>query len=113
MHSGGSTKIHQEENRQRLKIASRIAAYELAFRMQVSAPGLLDFSDEPQHILDMYGVNQEVTKLYATNCLLARRMVERGVRFVMLVHSSWDDHDNLNKNLTKNCQLTDQPAAGP
>ena len=102
--------IHQEETGN-VEIASRIASYELAFRMQASAPGLLDFSDEPQHILDMYGVNQEVTKPYATNCLLARRMVERGVRFVMLVHTSWDDHDNLNKNLSKNCQITDQPAA--
>ena len=102
--------IHQEETGN-VEIASRIASYELAFRMQSSAPGLLDFSDEPQHILDMYGVNQEVTKPYATNCLLARRMVERGVRFVMLVHTSWDDHDNLNKNLSKNCQITDQPAA--
>ena len=106
----GLNQIHQEETGN-VEIASRIAAYELAFRMQVSAPGLLDFSDEPQHILDMYGVNQEVTKMYATNCLLARRMVERGVRFVMLAHSSWDDHDNLNKNLSKNCELTDQPAA--
>ena len=102
--------IHQEETGN-VEIASRIASYELAFRMQASAPGLLDFSDEPQHILDMYGVNQEVTKPYATNCLLARRMVERGVRFVMLVHSTWDDHADLNKNLSMNCRITDQPAA--
>ncbi len=102
--------IHQEETGN-AEIASRIAAYELAFRMQTSAPELMDFSDEPQHILDMYGVNEEVTKTYATNCLMARRMVERGVRFVMLVHSSWDDHADLTKNLSKNCRITDQPAA--
>ena len=102
--------IHQQETGN-VEIASRIASYELAFRMQASAPELLDFSDEPRNVLDMYGVNQEVTKPYATNCLLARRMVERGVRFVMLAHSSWDDHVDLNKNLSMNCRITDQPAA--
>ena len=59
----------------------------------------------------MYGVNNVVTKPYATNCLLARRMVERGVRFVMLMHASWDQHTNLNRELKKNCDITDQPAA--
>ena len=59
----------------------------------------------------MYGTNKELSRPYGTNCLLARRLVERGVRFVMLVHSSWDDHGNLNKNLKKNCDITDQPVA--
>jgi uncharacterized protein (DUF1501 family) len=94
-----------------LEIASRIAAYELAFRMQTSAPELLDFSKEQTGVLDDYGVNQEITHAYGTNCLLARRLVERGVRFVLLVHSSWDDHGNLNKNLKKNCDITDKPIA--
>ncbi len=93
------------------EIASRIASYELAFRMQAAAPGLLDFSDESAKTLKMYGVNEEPTKPFATNCLLARRMVERGVRFVQLFHASWDDHQDLAKNLKKNCGITDQPAA--
>ena len=93
------------------EIASRIASYELAFRIQAAAPGLLDFSDESTTTLKMYGVNQEPTKPFATNCLLARRMAERGVRFVQLFHASWDDHQDLDKNLKKNCGITDQPAA--
>ena len=92
-----------------LAIASRIHSYELAFRMQSAGPELLDFSAESQATLDSYGVNQEPTHPYATNCLLARRMVERGVRFVMLVHASWDDHENLDEQLKKNCDITDKP----
>jgi uncharacterized protein (DUF1501 family) len=79
--------------------------------MQTAAPELLDFSKEPQGVLDMYGVGKEPTNPYAVNCLLARRMVERGVRFVMLAHASWDDHQELNKRLSQNCKITDQPAA--
>src|SRR4029434_4871066 len=86
-------------------------SYELAFRMQMAAPGLLDFSSEPASILEMYGVNREPTRPYAVNCLLARRMVERGVRFVMLAHASWDDHQELDRKLKKNCDMTDRPAA--
>ncbi len=93
-----------------VSIASRIHSYELAFRMQAAAPKLLDFSGESPATLDMYGVNKEPTRPYATNCLLARRMVERGVRFVMLAHASWDDHQEINKKLKKNCDITDQPA---
>ncbi|MGH9338636.1 MAG: DUF1501 domain-containing protein [Acidobacteriota bacterium] len=96
---------------QDLEIASRIASYELAFRMQSAAPELLDFSDESQETMEMYGVNEEVTRPFGTNCLLARRMIERGVRFVELFHSSWDDHSDLNKNLKKNCDITDKPTA--
>ncbi len=92
------------------EIESRVRSYELAFRMQASAPGLLDFSDESQSTLDMYGVGREPTHPYATNCLLARRMVEKGVRFVMLAHASWDDHQEIDKKLGKNCAITDQPA---
>ncbi len=93
------------------EIASRIQSYELAFRMQADAPDLLDFSNEPKHILEMYGVDQKPMHPYAVNCLLARRMVERGVRFIMLAHASWDQHQNLKKDLGKNCLTTDQPAA--
>ena len=94
-----------------VEIASRIASYELAFRMQTAGPELLDFSKESPATLEMYGVNKEPTRPYATNCLLARRMVERGVRFVMLMHASWDQHTYLNRELKKNCDITDQPAA--
>jgi len=93
------------------EIASRIASYELAFRMQTAGPELMDFSKESAATLEMYGVNNDTTKQYGTNCLLARRMVERGVRYVMLMHASWDQHTNLNKALKKNCDITDQPIA--
>jgi hypothetical protein len=106
-------RLNQERYRETgdLAIASRIHSYELAFRMQAAAPGLLDFSKETPATLEMYGVNNDITKPYAVNCLLARRMVERGVRVVMLAHASWDDHQELNKKLKKNCDMTDLPAA--
>lgn len=93
------------------EIASRIAAYELAFRMQTAAPELVDFSGETASTLEMYGIGNETTQPFGTNCLLARRMVERGVRFVQLYHTTWDDHSDLNKRLGTNCAMTDQPAA--
>jgi hypothetical protein len=94
-----------------MEIASRISSYELGFRMQMSAPDLLDFSKESPETLAMYGVNEEPTKQFATNCLLARRMVERGVRFVMLNHASWDDHTDLNRKLKTHCDMADKPTA--
>jgi hypothetical protein len=94
-----------------VEIASRISSYELAFRMQSAAPDLIDFSKESAETLEMYGANKEPTRPFATNCLLARRMVERGVRFVMLMHASWDQHTYLNRELKKNCAITDQPTA--
>lgn len=93
------------------EIESRIAAYELAGRMQLAAPELLDFSRESAATLEMYGINNETTRWFGSNCLLARRMVERGVRFVQLYHSTWDDHAALNKHLRTNTAMTDQPAA--
>jgi hypothetical protein len=102
--------IHRADTRDD-EIGSRIAAYELAFRMQMAAPGLLDFSNESPETLALYGVDQEITRPFGTNCLLARRMVERGVRFVQLYHSTWDDHAELNKNLKINCDMTDKPTA--
>ena len=94
-----------------IEISSRISSYELAFRMQAAAPELLDFSKESPETLEMYGVNQDPTRQFATNCLLARRMVERGVRFIMLNHASWDDHTDLNRKLKKNCDIADKPTA--
>ncbi len=94
-----------------LEVASRIASYELAFRMQAAAPALLNLSDESESTLEGYGVNNEATRPFGTNCLLARRMVERGVRFVQLIHGGWDHHSDLTKKLKKNCEMTDQPTA--
>ena len=110
---GAITRLNTERYRETgdSTITSRINSYELAFRMQMAAPKLLDFSDEKPATLEMYGVNQETTRPYATNCLLARRMIERGVRFVMLAHATWDDHQEINKKLKKNCDITDQPTA--
>jgi hypothetical protein len=104
-------------NRERLaatgdqEIASRIANYELAYRMQSAAPELADFSKEPAHIREMYGVDDPETKQYGTNCLLARRLVERGVRFVLMMDASWDQHSSLNKGLKRMTGRTDKPAA--
>lgn len=94
-----------------LEIASRIHSYELAYKLQMSAPELLDFSKELPSTLDAYGVNEEKTRAFGTNCLLARRMVERGVRFVLLMHASWDHHSSIESGLKRTCGATDQPAA--
>ena len=79
------------------EIAARISAYELAFRMQGSAPELVDLSDESQHTLDLYGVDKHQLQhpSFARECLLARRMIERGVRFVQIHYGDWDHHDNI------------------
>jgi hypothetical protein len=92
------------------EIATRISSYEMAFRMQTSAPELMDISKEPKHILDMYGVEPGKPS-FAYNCLLARRLVERGVRFVQLYHEAWDQHGNLVKDIAVNCKDTDQASA--
>jgi len=93
------------------EIASRIAAYEMAFRMQAVAPELLDLSGESASTRELYGLDEEPTRSFGTNCLLARRLVESGVRFVQLFHSTWDDHKEIDKNLAENCLKTDRPAA--
>ena len=93
------------------EVEARIASYELAFRMQMATPELLDFSGESEATLDAYGVNEKETAQYGRNCLLARRMVERGVRFVQIVHASWDHHAELKKGIEKECLATDKPSA--
>ena len=90
------------------EIAARIASYELAFRMQASCPELLDFTQESSRTLEMYGVENELSGPFATNCLMARRMVERGVRFVQVLHNGWDHHGKLNSGIEKLCGATDQ-----
>ncbi len=94
-------KIHNPE------IDTRIAAYELAFRMQTSVPELTDVSDEPQHVLDMYGATPGDGS-FGSNCLLARRLAERGVRFIQLYHRGWDHHGGLEKYMKVCCDHTDR-----
>lgn len=93
------------------EILTRIEQYELAFRMQSAVPDLTDISDEPRHVLEMYGPDVHKPGTYARNCLLARRMAERDVRFIQLYHMGWDQHDNLPSHLPRQCQDTDQPSA--
>ena len=92
------------------EIATRINSFEMAFRMQASAPSAMDLTQEPEHILEMYGAVPGEPS-FANTCLLARRLVERGVRFVEVFHEAWDQHGNLVNDLKKNCKNTDQPAA--
>ena len=92
------------------EIATRINSFEMAYRMQSSAPELMDISKEPKNILEMYGAEPGKSS-FANNCLLARRLVERGVRFVQLFHEAWDQHGNLTVDLKKNCKNTDQACA--
>ena len=87
---------------------TRIAAYEMAFKMQASVPELMDVSKEPQHILDMYGAKPGDGS-YASNCLLARKLAEKGVRFIHLYHRGWDHHGGLEKYMDTCCGLTDKP----
>lgn len=94
------------------EIETRIAQYEMAYRMQTSIPKLLDLSDEPQHVLDLYGEDVHRKGSFARNCLLARRMAEQDVRFIQLMHIGWDQHGNLPTQLEIQCKDTDQPAAG-
>ena len=99
---------HRNVHLQNPEIDTRIAAYEMAFRMQMSVPDLVDMSDEPKHILDMYGATPGDGS-YASNCLLARRLAERGVRFIHLYHRGWDHHGGLVNYMNICCRLTDQP----
>jgi uncharacterized protein (DUF1501 family) len=91
------------------EVAARIASYELAYRMQTAGPELADFGKESPETLEMYGIDHETTKQYGTSCLMARRLVERGVRFVLLMNASWDSHTQLDKKLKQNCDQTDKP----
>ena len=93
------------------EIQTRMAQYEMAYRMQSSVPALTDISTEPRHILDMYGSDVTRRGSFAFNCLLARRLAEQGVRFIQLMHSGWDQHSNLPTQLQQQCVDTDQPSA--
>ena len=93
------------------EIENRIAQYEMAYRMQASVPELTDLSSEPERIFEMYGEASRKPGTYASNCLLARRLVERGVRCVQLFHRGWDHHSALPKNIATRCDQTDQASA--
>ncbi|MFM8419062.1 MAG: DUF1501 domain-containing protein, partial [Verrucomicrobiota bacterium] len=102
--------VHPDDDR----LAARIASYELAARMQLSVPGIMDLSSEPAHVLRMYGADDTQDPLkaaFARNCILARRLVERGVRVVQVIHASWDHHSRINTDLPHNCLMADQPIA--
>ena len=94
------------------EINSRISQYEMAFRMQTSVPELVQISDEPESVLNLYGPDVKRPGSYAANCLLARRLAERGVNFIQLFHMGWDHHFKLSENLPRQCKDTDKPTAG-
>lgn len=93
------------------EIQTRISQFELAFRMQTSVPELTDFSQEPQNILDLYGVKHPGDGSFASNVLLARRLIERGTRFVQVYHRAWDHHNNIEKDMPVSAQDVDQASA--
>ena len=106
-----------ELNRQKFEqvgdpeIQTRISQYEMAFRMQTAMPEVVDYSDEPKHILERYGPQVDQRGSFASNCLLARRLAERGVKFIQLMHSGWDQHQNLPTQFAEQCRDTDAPSA--
>jgi uncharacterized protein (DUF1501 family) len=93
------------------EIATRIAQYELAFKMQSSVPELTDFKDEPQTMLDLYGVKEPGDGSFASNCILARRLAERGVRMIQLYHRAWDHHSDLEPGMKAGAREVDQATA--
>jgi hypothetical protein len=100
---------HEED--QDPEILTRIAQYELAYRMQAAVPELADLSGEPESVFRAYGPESRKPGTYAANCLLARRLAERGVRFIQLYHRGWDQHADLPAGIRSQCHDTDQPSA--
>lgn len=93
------------------ELNTRIAQYEMAFRMQASVPEVTEISGEPEHIFDLYGPDAKTPGTFAANCLLARRLAERGVKFIQLYHQGWDQHGGLPAGIKRQCSETDRPAA--
>jgi hypothetical protein len=109
----GLRELHQH-NADRLgeaDVDARIAQYEMAYRMQTSVPEVMDLAGEPESVLDQYGPDARKPGTFAANCLLARRLAERGVKFIQLYHQGWDHHGGLPKGIQTQCRETDQPAA--
>jgi hypothetical protein len=117
---GELNEAHRGQRLENAELSARIASYELAYAMQTSAPEAVDISKEPEHIKELYGLNDDATKEFGFRCLLARRLVERGVRFIQLYAGGgntdfltfWDAHDNLVPNHTRNAKRVDKPIAG-
>lgn len=105
-------RMHLEGREDDTRLDAQISNYELAFRMQTAAPGLVDIANEPEHIRRMYGLDQKPTEKFGRLALLARRMVERGVRFVQLISTDWDGHGECDKNHVENSRKIDRPIAG-
>ena len=108
-------RAHAESRRQQSELEARIRSYELAFRMQAEAPAAIDLTQESEGTRKLYGLDQKETHVFGRNCLLARRLVERGVRFIQLYHgtgSKWDSHTKIEANHTRLCKSMDQPVAG-
>lgn len=109
---------HQRTRPGASELEARISAYELAFRMQTAAPELVNIDDEPEHIKELYGLDESATAGFGRQCLMARRFVEAGVRYSLLIHGvqigrdSWDDHGNVEGGMRKHCQEVDKPVAG-
>ena len=93
------------------EVEARISQYEMAYRMQTSVPALMDLSNEPEHTFDLYGSDSRKPGTYAANCLLARRLAERGVRFIQLYHRGWDQHNDLPRDISLQCKGVDQASA--
>ncbi|MEM7013684.1 MAG: DUF1501 domain-containing protein [Verrucomicrobiota bacterium] len=106
---------HLEGRRSNTDLEARIRSYELAFKMQAEAPEAVDFESEPESIKNLYGLDNKDTEIYGRQCLMARRLVERGVRFIQLYHgagSKWDSHSKMETNHTRLCNNVDQPIVG-
>ncbi len=102
---------HVAEQSGDVAVDGRIAQYEMAYRMQASVPGVMDVSGESQETFDLYGPDARTPGTFAANCLLARRLAERGVKFIQLYHQGWDQHDSLPKGIERQCRETDQASA--
>jgi len=109
--AGARLNLMQREAYGDPEIETRIAQYEMAYRMQTSVPELTDLSKEPDSVFEMYGPESRKPGSYAANCLLARRLAERNVRFIQLYHRGWDQHGNLPRDIRLQCRGTDQPTA--
>jgi hypothetical protein len=103
--------VHEAEMLGDAEVDARIAQYEMAYRMQASVPGVMDVSDETDETFELYGKDSRTPGTFAANCLLARRLAEKGVRFVQLYHQGWDQHDNLPRDIQRQCRETDQATA--
>ncbi len=106
-------KLNSDQSQHTLdpEVTARIAQAEMAFRMQTSVPDATDFSSEPEEVFSLYGESARTPGTYAANCILARRLIERGVRFVQLFHQGWDQHGDLPRSIAHQCKQTDQPSA--